>query len=322
MAKAGEAAKARAEKRSNVKQKKKFENKNSIGKTRRKVGSEARYMTRTAAVKKLQVTLKDFRRLCILKGIYPREPKKKFKGGNTTYYFAKDIAFLAHEPLLHKFREQKAFLKKIRRAVGRHEKKEARRLDARRPIYKLDHLVRERYPSFADALQDLDDALSLVHLFAMVSPSKLVPPVRVHACAALAAQWQAYVARTRSLRKVFVSIKGFYYQADVQGVTLTWVVPHEFAQQTTANVDYRVMLSFLELYEALMTLTNYKLYHDAALAYPPPIDDTTDAKGGRLSAMLMLPSAGPMRTPGAAPPLAPPPTALSAPGGGGAAAAR
>jgi len=54
MAKAGEAAKARAEKRSNVKQKKKFENKNSIGKTRRKVGSEARYMTRTAAVKKLQ----------------------------------------------------------------------------------------------------------------------------------------------------------------------------------------------------------------------------------------------------------------------------
>ena len=52
-------------------------------------------------------------------------------------------------------------------------------------------------------------------------------------CAALAAQWQAYVARTRSLRKVFVSIKGFYYQAEVNGTVLTWVVPHTFAQQPT-----------------------------------------------------------------------------------------
>lgn len=169
-----------------------------------------------------------------------------------------DVAFLAHEPLLDKFREQKAFLKKIRRAVGRHEKKVAMRLDKRRPVYRLDHLIRERYPTFDDALRDVDDALCLIHLFASISSSRLVPPQRVHKCLQLAREWQSYVARTHSLRKVFISIKGFYYQAEINGVTVTWVVPHTFAQQPTMQVDYRVMLSFLELYETLLSFVNFK----------------------------------------------------------------
>lgn len=50
--------------------------------------------------------------MCILKGVYPVEPKnkKKINKGSTaqkTFYYAKDITFLANEPIVNKFREFK-----------------------------------------------------------------------------------------------------------------------------------------------------------------------------------------------------------------------
>jgi pescadillo len=58
------------------------------------------YITRENALLYLQITLEDFRNLCILKGIYPVEPKKgrgkKGFDSAKTYYLSKDIRYLNH----------------------------------------------------------------------------------------------------------------------------------------------------------------------------------------------------------------------------------
>ena len=83
------------------------------------------------------------------------------------------------------------------------------------------------------------------------------------------------MALTGALRKAFVSVKGIYFQArsrrsrvcrsscspdsraapattaqaSVCGETITWLVPHCLTQLLPSDVDYRVMLTFLEFDE-------------------------------------------------------------------------
>ena len=98
----------------------------------------------------------------------------------------------------------------------------------------------------------------------------------------LSHEWQAYISRTHKLRKTFVSVKGIYYQvplsilyyccipvchmevffclvvkslcclslkAEVEGQKITWLTPHALQQVMPDDVDFNVMLNFLEVYE-------------------------------------------------------------------------
>jgi pescadillo len=84
-------------------------------------------------------------------------------------------------------------------------------------------------------------------------------------------EWQALMCRMHALRKAFISVKGFYLQADVHSVNITWLVPHATSQVIPKDVDMRVMLTFLEFYHSLLRFVLYKFYHDLGLRYPPVV---------------------------------------------------
>jgi pescadillo protein len=133
-----------------------------------KKGEASQYLTRSNAIRKLQLSLQDFRRICILKGVYPREPKKKFKGNTKTYFHIKDIKILEHDQILDKFRNISAHLKKHKKLLGRREVKLAESHMKNKPTYSLISVIKDRYPTFVDALRDIDDALCMIALFAQL----------------------------------------------------------------------------------------------------------------------------------------------------------
>ncbi|KAI8851573.1 Pescadillo N-terminus-domain-containing protein [Chytridium lagenaria] len=223
-------------------------------------GAASNYITRTQAIRKLQLGLADFRRICILKGIYPHEPKNKKKVGKgstapRTYYFKKDIQFLLHEPILQKFREIKAHQRKLFKALTKREWSVAKSLETQTPKYTLDHVIKERYPSFADALRDLDDALSIIFLFASLPSDTIIKASRIKNC-------QSSQANSNITS---------WPPTEIHGQDITWIAPYQFALQVPSDVDLKIMSTFLELYETLLSF----------------IDESRDAGGAGLAAYLM-----------------------------------
>ncbi|XP_033171016.1 pescadillo homolog [Drosophila mauritiana] len=239
-------------------------------------GEATQYISRRAALRKLQLSLNDFRRLCILKGVYPREPKHRRraqKGSSEikVLYHTKDIRFLLHESIVWTLRDYKIFAKKSNRDRAIKDFRNLKRRLALFPEIKLDHIVKERYPTFIDALKDLDDCLTLLFLFSTFPSLHLIPREQSNLCRRLTIEFLHYVIASKSLRKVFISIKGYYFQAEIKGQKVTWIVPHyyPFKPQSRQEVDFKVMSIFVEFYTIMLGFTNFRLFHGLNLAYPP-----------------------------------------------------
>ncbi|KAF4691130.1 mRNA-binding ribosome synthesis protein [Perkinsus olseni] len=241
-----------------------------------KKGSSANYITRAQALKRLQLSLQEFRRLCILKGVYPREPKRKLQGADKTYYHIKDITFLMQDPLVSTSYSTQAYLKKHRRMMARKDYKRGRTLEKfHKPKQDLSHLIKERYPTFDAALRDLDDCVASLAMFAHLPADqvKRIKPEQVAEARRLYDEFLFYVIHTGRLTKVFASIKGYYFEAQ-----LPYVLKGRFVglRSTILADRYRTLLRFV----------NFKLFKEVGWRYPPTHAAMSDERADTSSTSL------------------------------------
>ncbi|XP_053665376.1 pescadillo homolog [Anopheles marshallii] len=250
-----------------------------------KSGEGAMYYTRKAAMNKLQLNIKDFRQLCILKGVYPREPKHRARAQHGSHemkilYHKKDITFLLHEPIVWTLRDRKIFNRRIKHAAA---KQNMNLRDIRLhnyPQLKLDHIVKERYPTFIDAIKELDDCMTLLFTFSTFPATKIITRELTRMSRRLTVEFMHYIIAAQALRKVFISIKGYYFQAEIKGETVTWIVPHYFPYSPHRGelVDLSIMKSFGDFFTVMAGFINYRLYHSINLVYPPQFSHSLDSE--------------------------------------------
>ncbi len=147
-----------------------------------------------------------------------------------------------------------------------------KKLIQNKPTYTITHILRERYPRFTDTLNDLDDALSLINLFSNLPKHDLlkIKPETVQLCQRLVREFYLYCSIAQNFKKGFISIKGIYQNVEIMGQEITWLCPINQPQKLSFEIDYEIMLNFLELYTNLMSQVNLKLFKDIGMEYPPP----------------------------------------------------
>jgi len=250
------------------------------------------YINRNQAIRRMNLNIQQFRKMCIMKGIHPVEPglKRIRKQSSRTWYFLKDINFMRRDEILGWFDDYRMYKKKKAYLIGVRKNAELAVLKQNKPTLNVEHYVRERYPTLQDAVNDLDDALSLVCLFVEMQygvTAKIMKKKQFKECIRLKSEWMAYVTETHALRKVFVSIKGIYYQAEVLGSPITWLAPHSQRIRVPTTIDVMTMTFFVQFYTTALNFIFYRLYTDQGYKYPPTIDQKLLGEGHTVKAVQM-----------------------------------
>ncbi|CAA9988103.1 pescadillo-like protein [Plasmodium knowlesi strain H] len=251
-----------------------------IHKLRKKANKkkEGKYFTKKSILKKLYLKEKEFRKLCIFKGIYPKDFKEiplKYRTKfykQKVYYSKNDFKKLAHEKIIQDFRKIQTCLKKYKKyKLALEDEEKCKSLIKNFPKYTLDHIIKERFPVFSYAIEDLDDALSAIVAYSLLPSNEKVGIQNrfVTNCEVIKNHFHYYAYKTNRIKKAFITVKGYYLQAEILQKKVTWVIPHTFTPYLEKTIDFSIITTFIEYYICLLKFVLFKLYKMHNMTYPP-----------------------------------------------------
>ena len=239
-----------------------------------------KYVREDKLTEKIALDPEQIRYVAIQLGVTPQEVPH-MENSPFAAFHKKDVGMINNHPMAWYLREQQAFLKRKKHKAHRQEQ-----FAAKPPEAPWDQTLRARFPSFADAVHELDDALTTIALFAQMSGDSIIPSERILHCRRVLTEFHYYVSRNRLVSKAFISVRGFYFQANIEGQDVTWLVPHPFPVPKDEDVDYKVLLAFLDLYEHLLEFVNAHLFIRLGLKYPPEYDSDKWDDGYYIDAII------------------------------------
>ena len=239
---------------------------------KRKVGKSSKLIREEKALDRVALTPEDFRRVAILKDVHPQVMPQD-RSSPWAYFHKSDLALINGDTFSWFIRHKQSWENKYKKAVNRGET-----FSAPQPKPPYAELIRSRYPTVADAIRDLDDGLTTVALVSQLASVPHIDAARIRRASELIAEFHFYVAKAQLLKKGFISVKGYYFEASIEMMPVIWRIPHRFPLQVEEGVDYKVIADFLELYENLLSFINAHLYRSIEMKYPPSIDQEKWAK--------------------------------------------
>ncbi len=82
---------------------------------------------------------------------------------------------------------------------------------------------------------------------------KLYEP-RLRLCRRLSVEFLHYVIASGALKKCFISVKGYYFQVEIRGEIITWIVPHKLGHKVTIVLLLSLFLFHLFYYRIQLML--------------------------------------------------------------------